>query len=253
MPIPHIRGATVALAVLALSASGCGDSVDPALVTQSGRQGEALESSYSLLTKDLFENASTRKLKRVDAALKAGDLKRASARDVRLAQSEIRRRIGLLGRFQQSLAASRRTLRRRELPEFERYLGNSAAVRSFSADYASTTKLVLGAGAAGVTASRVVLTYLERYLEFLEQWEQYLASDDTAGLVADANASDRALAEVNRRKAQLRRRGDISGPTDRLIAKMAQAASEQAGLAQLIGELKKSYPDSFLAVHMRKL
>lgn len=240
----------IAALAFASALAGCGETVDPALVTSAGKHGDALEANYSLLTKKILEDASVRDLKDINAAIEAGDLKKATLGDLRRAQSEIRHRIKGVEDYRRDLLAAGTDLRRADAPDFKKYLGDDLAIATFSDSYGDATKTIRRGATAGIAATRLALSFLERYLDFLEQWEEYARNGDTAGLEAAARASDKALATLNRRKGSLTREGDVARKLKRNVDQMARAASEDSQLGELISQLKKDYPKSFLAKHM---
>lgn len=242
--------AALTLAFTALALAGCGSSADPALVQSAGKHGNLLETNYALLASEVLKNASTRDLKDVNAALKAGDPKKATPGDLRRAQGEIEHRINVIASYRKKLAAANVDLRRAALPDWSKYLDASDAVSSFSADYASSTKIIRQSGTATLSATTLALNALERYLDFLEQWEEYVTSDDSAGFESSAQASDKAVATLERRKAALARDAAVSGRLQTLAGEMADAASDDSQLNDLIDSLKNDYPKSYLAVHI---
>lgn len=240
--------ATVAVACAATVLAGCGASVDPALVKSAGEQGEILETNYALLSKDVLKNASTRDLKDVNAAIESGDPDKATAGDLRRAQGEIRHRINVLAAARKSVAVANAKLRKAADPDFEKYLSDSEEVAQFSDDYAETTKIVQRTGTETLAVVSVALNALEKYLDFLEQWEEYASDKDTAGFESSANASDAALAKLAKRRSGIEK--GVDQKVRSLVDSMADAASADSELNALIGDLKDQYPKSFLAVHI---
>lgn len=240
------------LAVLVLAAlGGCGSSVDPALLKTAGDHGDQLQQNYSLLGKKILRDASTRDLKDINAALAAGDLKRATPGDLRRAEGEIDDRIDAVEKYRRQLLAAGASLRKTTKPDFEQYLGNSSSVASFSGSYSDVTTKIRRGSTATIAATGIALRFLERYLDFLEQWEELVTRGDSSGLEASAAASDRALADLERRKRQLDRLTQSIGALNEPVDQMARAASADADLSALVSELKQSYPKSFLAVHLK--
>lgn len=240
--------ALTAAACLAFALAGCGSTVDPALVKSAGEQGNALQASYAALSKDVLANASTRDLKDVNAAIKAGDPNKATAGDLRRAQGEITHRINVLAAAGRTVAAANLKLRKTPLPDFEKYLSDSTEVSQFSGDYAKTTKTVQRTGTETVAVVSVAVTALEKYLDFLEQWEEYVTDKDTAGFQSSANASDAAVAKLEKRRAGIDR--GVDQRVRALVDQMAEAASSDDELNSLIDDLKDQYPKSFLSVHI---
>lgn len=239
-----IVAVTCAAAVLA----GCGTSIDPALVTSAGEQGNILETNYALLSKDVLKNASTRDLKDVNAAIDSGDPDKATAGDLRRAEGEIRHRINVIESTRRSLAAANLKLRKADLPDFEKYLSNSDEVDQFSDDYAETSKIIQRTGTETVAVVSVALNALEKYLDFLEQWEEYATDKDTDGLQSSANASDAAVAKLSKRRSSVDE--NVDRTIKKLVDSMADAASEDSELNQLIDDLRDQYPKSFLPLHL---
>jgi hypothetical protein len=251
MRTPTLRRALAAAATLTagLMLTGCGSSVDPALLKSAGEHGNVLEADYALQAKEILKNASTRDLKDVNAAIKAGDPKKATAGDLRRAQGEVQDRIDAIDRYRRSMVRTNRKLKTMELPDFDE-LGNSAEVTKFNSAYEKATSVTTRTGTVVLTATSLATAALERYLDFLEQWEEYVTKNDTAGFESAAKASDAALAKLKRREAQLKRQGNLSEELSPLVDDMADAASEDSSIADLITELREDYPKSFLPVHI---
>lgn len=242
--------AALALSVLAAALAGCGTSVDPALVESAGKHGNALQADYATLTKNVLKDASARDLKDVNAALKAGDPKKATAGDLRRAQSEIQHRINVLASYKRTLAAANSKLRSTPAPDFAGQLDKTDESEKFSADYEKVTQITERTGASAAVAVRYALTAMERYLDFLEQWEEYVTSNDTEDFVSSANASDKALASLKKKIAVVEKDGGLTKRLDPLVGDMADAASSDGQIADLISELRDQYPKSFLPVHI---
>lgn len=240
--------AFVAVACTAAVYAGCGTSIDPALVKSAGEQGNILETNYALLSKDVLKNASTRDLKDVNSAIESGDPDKATAGDLRRAQGEINHRINVLAAARRPLAKANLALRKAELPDFEKYLSSSDDVSQFSDDYAETTKIVQRTGTETLAVVSVALTALERYLDFLEQWEEYATDKDTAGFQSSANASDAAVAKLLKRRSSVD--SGVDAKVRKLVDGMADAASNDGELNALVDDLKDQYPKSFLSVHI---
>lgn len=242
--------ATITSIVFAALLIGCGNSVDPALVNSAGQHGNALEAVIVQLQSNALDNASSRDLKDINRAINAGDLRKATPGDVRRGQSEIRSRIDKLDSMRSKMLAATGKLRRTPIPNFKAYLEQNQNTESFVSAYTKATKAVTRSSGVVLVATRVAMTSLERYLDFLEEWEELLASDDTDNLVASAKASDKALATLNRRKSTLKIAGDPTIELKILVNQMASAVSNDAQLKSLIDALKKDYPKSFLSVHI---
>jgi hypothetical protein len=242
--------AVLTISLFALALSGCGSSVDPALVESAGKHGNALEAVYAAVTKQLMKNASTRDLKDVNRALRAKDPKQATAGDLRRAQGEIQHRINVLASYKRTLAAANRKLHSTPPPDFADDLDKSKESEDFAAAYTKTTRAVERSGAAASVATRYALTALERYLDFFEQWEEYVTRDDTAGFLSSAEASDSAVATMKKKIAVVDRNGGLSRRIDPYVGEMADAASNDGQIAQLITDLRDQYPKSFLPVHI---
>lgn len=246
------HAATVFVALLfAAALSGCGTSVEPALVKSAGEHGDALEQNYAQLSAKVLKNTSTRDLKDINAAIKAGDLKKATPGDLRRAEDEVQRRIDAVAEARRKVLSANLELRRTPLPDFEKYLDDSSEVRDFSDDYGTTTTTIRSAGSTTLLGMSVALTSLERYLDFLEQWEQFVDDGDTDGLEATARESDKAAARLDRIKLKIDNLDVLDRRLERLIGRMAAAASEDSQLNKLIEELKKQYPKSYLAKHIK--
>lgn len=249
------RAAVVVAAMMAMltaiGVAGCGDaSVDAELLKQAGEHGVALERVYSLYGQDVLNKASARDLKDINAALKAGDLKRATRGDLRRAQDEIRSRIDKLSRFNDDIRAAGRKLKNTRLPDFKTKLSSADGRDAFARAYARTAATVSRYTTSDLAAVKIAFSSLEKYLDFLEQWEEFLEDNDTAGLVAAGEASDKALARLNKIGARLKRRGSLNSKIGPLVDQMASAASDSSELTALVNELKKQYPKSFLAIHI---
>lgn len=237
-------------ALLAIAVGGCGASVDEELVKQSGVHGDALEQVYVLYNEDVLEKASTRDLKDINAALEANDLKKATEGDVRRAQGEIDSRIDELGEYSNDLSTANRKLKKTPMPKFSEYLDDDTSNDQFAEDYEQTTATVERYTTAGIGAVKYGLSALEKYLDFLEQWEEFLQNDDTAGLVSAGEASDKALATLTKKAAAVDRGGTLTTKIDPLVGSMAEAATDSSQLTKLVEDLKEQYPKSFLAVHL---
>jgi HPt (histidine-containing phosphotransfer) domain-containing protein len=250
------RGALIAALIVStisiFALTGCGASVDPALVKTAGRHGDVMQVNYKLLTKKVLEDASTRDLKDINAAIKAGDLKKATPGDLRRAEGEIQHRIDSVVDYRRDLVRANATLRRTAVPEFGDYLDDDGTVMIFTDAYDNSTRIIKRGGTAAVASTKVALSFLERYLDFLEQWEEYLADNDTTGLESSAKASDKALATLNRRQRGLERATNVTPELKREVDRMAKAASSNKQLAELITQLKKDYPNSFLAKNIKE-
>lgn len=246
----QLAGAIALAATVALIASGCGSSVDETLVKQSGEHGNALEAAYVLYNKDVLEKTSSRDLKDINKALEANDLKKATEGDVRRAQEEIQSRIDELSKYSDQLTAANRKLKKTPLPEFSKYLDDDTNNDQFAEDYEQTTNTVEKYTTAGLGAVKYGFSALEKYLDFLEQWEEYLQDDDTGGLVSAGEASDKALAALTKKAAAVDRGGTLTAKIDPLVGSMADAATDSSQLTSLVEDLKKQYPKSFLAVHL---
>lgn len=244
----RVLAAIVVAACAAAVSAGCGSSVDPALVKSAGEQGTILETNFALLSKDVLKNASTRDLKGVNAAIEAGDPDKATAGDLRRAQGEIRHRINVLSAARKPIVVANAKLRRTELPDFEKYLPASGDTTKFSDAYAGTTKIIQRTGTETVAVVSVALNALEKYLDFLEQWEEYATNKDTNGLESSASASDAAVAKLLKRRAGVEK--GVDQKVSRLVDQMAAAASSDSDINALIDDLKDQYPKSFLAVHI---
>ncbi|MFY9265091.1 MAG: hypothetical protein WAO61_06665 [Solirubrobacterales bacterium] len=240
-----------AVTLLALAGlAGCGGSVDGTLVKEAGVHGDRLEKVYALYTKDVLAKLSSRDLKDIDAALAANDLKRATPGDLRRAQDSIRSRIARLEAYQSELKAANDQLKRTPKPNFNGGLDEDFANGEFAKAYASATGSVERYTTADLGAVKHAFSSLEKYLDFLEQWEEFVADNDTSGLVSAGEASDQALKRLRTTGRRIDRRGSLSGKIKPLVDRMASAASDSAQLTTLIDDLKKRYPKSFLAIHV---
>jgi hypothetical protein len=236
-------GATLALA-------GCGSSVDETLVTESGVHGNQLERVYVLYSRDTFGDATNRDFKDINAALKAKDLKQATPGDLRRAQAELRSRIKRVEKAVTELRAANRKLKATPEPNFKDGLKDSFANSEFAKAYATTTDDVERYTASDLASAGLAFTALEKYLDFLEQWEEFVTNNDTAGLVTAGEGSDKALSRLKAAGKRVDQRGTLSSKIRPQVARMSTAASDSAELADLIGQLKEQYPKSFLAVHI---
>ncbi len=244
-----LTGIAAALA-LALAISGCGDSVNATLVKEAGVHGEALEKVYVLYNKDVLKKVSSRDLKDINAALKAGDLKQATPGDVRRAQSEIQSRIRTLERFVSQIKTANRKLKNTPEPNFSGGLEKNFAHDEFAKAYSDTTSAVERYTTSDLGVVNLAFSSLEKYLDFLEQWEEFLTDSDTDDLVSSGKASDKALARLKKASDRVDRRGSLSGKISPLVDRMASAATNSSQLKELVSQLKKDYPKSFLAVHV---
>ncbi|MBJ7346933.1 MAG: hypothetical protein JHC87_00010 [Thermoleophilaceae bacterium] len=243
-----ILGSVLVAFVLALS--GCGGSVDDQLVKQTGVHGDQLEIVYALYNDDSITKFSSRKMKDVDAALSAGDLKKATAGDLRRAQDEIQSRIDKLEAAVAKIKKENKKLKATPLPSFSSGLEDSFANKEFAQAYEDVTKNVERYTTTDLAATGLVFNSLEKYLDFLEQWEEFISDDDTSGLVAAGQASDKALAKLNKTGKKMDRREDLSKVVSPLVQKMAAAASDSAQLTTLLDDVRKDYPKNFLSVHV---
>lgn len=238
------------LAIGALALSGCGSSVDQTLVDQAGAHGNALETVYALYNQDVLKSASSRDLKDVNAALKAKDPKKATEGDLRRAQEEIDSRIETLDKYKAKLSAANKKLRKTPAPDFAASLDKSSDSEKFAADYKQTTKITENTGTAAVGALSYATSAFEKYLDFLEAWEGYLGDGETARFVSTASASDKAYAKLQRQIKIVEAKGTLTKRLDPLVGEMADAASSDSQIADLISELRDQYPKSFLPVHI---
>jgi hypothetical protein len=241
---------TVAVAATVIALAGCGASAPAALVTQSGQHGDALEAVYVLYTSDPLSKASTRDLKDINAAIAAKDLKQATPGDVRRAQREIRSRIDDLDVFIAKVRKANRKLKTTKLPDFAGGLEDDPANDNFAKAYADISGSIQRYTTADLAAAPIAITALERYLAFLEQWEEFLIDDDTDGLVEAGEKSDAAYAKLARKGRQIKRREDLNKKIGPLVEQMAGSASDSSQLTDLVEQVKKQYPDSFLAKHL---
>ncbi|HEX7436016.1 MAG TPA: hypothetical protein VF308_04865, partial [Caldimonas sp.] len=120
--IRKIIGAAAVFAaalVITFVLAGCGgNSIDDTLVKETGAHGVQLEKVYNLYNQDVLKKVSSRDLKGINAALKAGDLKQATPGEVRRAQDEINSRIKRLDKFVAALKAANRKLKSTPEPNF---------------------------------------------------------------------------------------------------------------------------------------
>ncbi len=237
-------------AIAALVFAGCGASVPNSLVEQTGVHGDALEQVYALYTSDALSKASTRDLKDINAALAANDLKKATPGDVRRAEDEIQSRIEDIDAFVKKIRAANKELKATPLPDFAAGLDDEPASDQFANAYEKTTKEIERYTTADIAAAPVALASLERYLDFLEQWEEYLIDDDTDGLVAAGEKSDSAYAKLNRKSKALNARTDLNKAIQPQVDRMAAAASDSGQLTDLVEKIKEQYPDNFLSKHL---
>ncbi len=244
--------AAIALALIttALVAVGCGASAPDALIAQSGQHGDALEAVYALYTSDPLSKASTSDLKDINAAIAAKDLRQATPGDVRRAQAEIRSRIDDLDEFIAKVRKANRKLKSTKEPNFAGLLEDDSANARFAKAYADIAGSIERYTTADLAAAPIAVTALERYLDFLEQWEEFLIDDDTSGLVTAGEKSDAAYAKLARKGRQIKRRADLNKKIGPLVDEMAKAASDSSQLTDLVEQVKRQYPDSFLAKHL---
>lgn len=242
--------AAAAMLAAALTMTGCSASVPDTLIKQAGTHGDLLETVYKLYNKDVLGKVSNRDLKDINAALKANDLKRATAGDVRRAQTEIQSRLDQLDAFIGDIKSASRKLKITPAPNFAGGLDDDFANKEFDRAYNDTTTHVERYTTADIAAAKVVSSSLEKYLDFLEQWEEYLNDGDIDDLVSSGTASDKAHARYTKLARRLNARVDLSKKIQPLVDTMADAASDSSQLTTLIDEMKKQYPKSFLAVHI---
>lgn len=242
--------AVLGAAIAAIALAGCGASLPEGFVEQTGVHGDALEKVYALYTSDALSKASTRDLKDINAAIAASDLKKATPGDLRRAESEIQSRIDDLDKFVRKIRAANKELKATPIPDFAGALEDDAANATFANAYNDTTKAVERYTTADIAATPVALSSLERYLDFLEQWEEFLIDDDTDGLVSAGEKSDAAYAKLRRKSKALDARTDLNQTITPLVDKMASAASDSGQLTELVDQVKKQYPKSFLAKHL---
>jgi len=252
---PNVRnlnlfGATIAGVAIALATAGCGASVPDALVTQAGVHGDALEKVYVLYSSDALAEASTRDLKDINAALAANDLKKATPGDVRRAQNEIQSRIDDVERFTRKMRKANKELKNTPTPDVAAGLDDDFANKQFADSYEETTKQIERYTTVDIAAVPIAVASLEKYLDFLEQWEEFLNNDDTDGLVSAGEKSDAAYARLKRKAKVLDARDDLNKKIDPLVKSMAGAASDSAQLTELVAQLKTKYPKSFIAKHI---
>lgn len=240
----------IAVVTTALALAGCATTVDATLIKEAGVHGDRLEIVYDLYNEDVMKDVSKRDLKGVNEALKAGDLKKATPGDVRRAQSEIRSRIKRLEKFVREIKRANAKLKDTARPNFTDRLEDDFANGEFAKAYTETTKTVERYVDRDLDSIDIVFDSLEKYLDFLEQWEEFLNDGDTSGLVAAGEASDKAVARLNRMTKRIDDRGALSKKIKPLVDRMASAASDSSQLNTLVDELKKDYPKSFLSVHM---
>lgn len=252
----HLRLSALGLALAiaacagAFALTGCTSSLDAAFIKSAGEHGTQLEKVYALYSKDVLSKVSNRDLKDINAALAASDLKKATAGDLRRAEAEIASRIETLEEFERDLKAENQKLKKLEIPDFDTELGDDVNSKEFDAAYRDSTNLVEKYTTADLKAVKVVFTSLEKYLDFLEQWEEYLTDDDTSNLVETGEASDKALARVNKLSARLKSRGTLTSKLDPQADKMALAASNSDTIADFVLEMKEKYPKSYIAKHV---
>ncbi|MBJ7458326.1 MAG: hypothetical protein JHD02_03980 [Thermoleophilaceae bacterium] len=246
---PHTALAAL-LAIGSLAISGCGASVDQELVDSAGAHGNALEAVYVIYNQDVLKSASSRDLKDVNAALKAEDPKKATEGDLRRAQEEIDSRIDKLDAYKKKLSAANKKLRSTPAPDFAGSLDQSADSAKFAADYKKSTQITENMGTAAVGALSYATSAFEKYLDFLEAWEGYLDSGETATFVSTANASDKAYSRLQRQIKIVDAKGSLTKRLDPLVGSMADVASEDAQINSLISDLREQFPKSFLPVHI---
>lgn len=238
------------LAIGALVFVGCGASVDQKLVDSAGAHGNALEAVYALYNQDVLKAAPNRDLKDVNAALKAKDPDKATEGDLRRAEEEIDSRIDKLDAYKRKLSAANKKLRNTPAPDFAGSLDKSSDSEKFAADYKKTTEITENMGTAAVGALRYATSAFEKYLDFLEAWEGYLDSGETAKFVSTADASDKAYSRLQRQIKIVEAKGSLTKRLDPLVGNMADIASEDEQINSLISDLREQFPKSFLPVHI---
>lgn len=241
-------GAAIAVAIVA---SGCGGSVSASLVKELGAHSTALEKVYALYTSDALSDSSNRNLGDVNRALAKKDLNQATVGDLRRAQSEIRRRLDRIDRVVNKLRTANRALKKTPDPNFLGGLDDGLASQQFSTAYTAITEATERYTTADLAGVGVATGALERYLDFLEQWEEYADSKDTDGLLAAGKASDKALARLNRLDKRIKSRDDLSDKISPEVDRIAASAGDSSEISDLIVELQKQHPQSFLAKHLK--
>lgn len=247
-----LRTLATALTLLVVAAVfvGCGSSVDQTFVNQAGMHGNALEAVVALYNQNVLEKTSNRDLDAINEALEENDLSAASVGDVTSAQKEIQSRLRELTRYQSRLAKANRKLKTTPVPDFDAGLDASAANEQFAKDYQQTTDTIERYANRGLGAVKLGVSALKKYLTFLERWERFLRSDDTGGLVAAGEASDKALSRLNKAATSVDRGGTLPDKLQPLVDSMARSANQSDQLESLVSDLKDQYPKSFLAVHL---
>ena len=188
--------------------------------------GNQLEKVYALYGENVLDEVSNRDLKDINAALAANDLKKATPGDLRRAQSEISSRIKTLTKYQRKLQSENKKLKNTPLPNFADGLEDDFTNDEFADAYKQSTTQVQRYVTSDLGTVKIVFSSLEKYLDFLEQWEEYLNDDDITGLVSSGEASDKALARVNSASRRLKARGTLNAKLDPLVDKMAAAAGD---------------------------
>lgn len=233
--------------LFAVAAGGCGSSPDPALVKSAGEHGNALQANYTLLVKNELTKLDTSKLAIFD---KASSPKSVSSSALRKAQADTEKQLATLTKFRRSLAATNVKLRRTPLPDFKKYLDASDEVTSFSDSYTKTTSITRRAGTVVLGATSVAISAYKELGDFIEKWQDYVAGGSAATFVSAGEASSAALTKMGKRLTALERQANIADDLDDLVGDMADDATDDSQLSDLITSLRDEYPNSFLPKHI---
>lgn len=233
--------------LFAVAAGGCGSSPDPALVKSAGEQGNVLQANYALLAKNELSEIKTSKLSIFN---KASSPKSVSSSELRKAKADTEKQLASLTKFRRSLAAANVKLRRTALPDFEKYLDASAEVKSFSSSYEKTTSITRRAGTIVLGATSLAISAYKELSDFIDKWQDYIAGGNAATFVSAGESSSAALTKMGGRLTSLERQANVVNELDSLVGKMADDASNDSQLSDLITTLRDEYPNSFLPKHI---
>jgi hypothetical protein len=242
------RGLAAALFVLlTLAVAGCGSSVDPALVESAGKHGDVLQRNVTLLESNVLSDINLNHLDKLDMS---GDPKNASESKLKQVKAANQKNIDKVAKYRRQLAGANVKLRRTALPEFSKYLDSTTETKKFSADYAKTSQIIRRGGTLVIAASRIASNTFNELNDFLDEWILYKRGGSASEFKSAGEQSMDALNKMGGRIDKIKRQAEIAEELDKLVDSMADAASNDAQLSDLISTLRDDYPDSFLPKHI---
>lgn len=245
------RGALVAALIVSalslLAFSGCGSSTDPALVKSAGVHGDVLETNTVLLTDNALKKMDTDYLDKIDTS---GDPKNVPEADLKKLEAANQKNLDNIAKFRRQLTAANVKLRRTPMPDFKKYLDASSDVTSFTADYDKTTQVILRSGGLMIAASALASKTFGELGDFFDEWQKYINGGDAAAFKSAGEASQAAIESMSKRMDQIDRQSNVANNLDKLVGSMAEAASNDSQLSDLIDALRDQYPNSFLPKHI---